>query len=364
MSNELQVLDQNVIVQAFSNKGGVNDLFERVAEQVRKEVPDVSTQKGRNAIGSLAMKVSKTKKLIEDSGKALVAEQKAQIKLIDDDRISVVKMFDQLRDEILSPRDAWEQAEKDRIAKHEQALTHIKEFLYPENLDVDSITLECNIAYVQKLPMGTMYEEFEDKIKLAKFEVLEALNNSLVSRKNFEAEQAEIEKQRIAEQERLQKERDEAIAKQAAENARIEAEQKAKAEADRIEAERQAEIDNANKARIEAEEREDKLKHEAEQAILREQQAKENAEKAAKQAEHDRELAIISERERIEREQKQKDEYEAKMEEQRKANIEHMRQVNNDILQALLETGITEDQAKDVIKAIAKNQVPHVSIKY
>ena len=54
------------------------------------------------------MKVSKSKTFIEKCGKELVADQKAQIKLIDDDRIATVKKFDELRNEILAPRDAWE----------------------------------------------------------------------------------------------------------------------------------------------------------------------------------------------------------------------------------------------------------------
>ncbi|MDN8336628.1 hypothetical protein QZK87_18380, partial [Acinetobacter baumannii] len=116
--NELQVLEQNVIVAAFAKRGGTDELYERIAQEVRSHVPDVSTKKGRDAIGSLALKISKSKTLIEKCGKELVAEQKAQIKVIDDDRISIVKKFDLLRDEVLAPRDAWEQAEKDRVAKH------------------------------------------------------------------------------------------------------------------------------------------------------------------------------------------------------------------------------------------------------
>ncbi|MCK4097573.1 hypothetical protein HCY64_16295, partial [Acinetobacter radioresistens] len=100
--NELQILEQNVIVAAFSKAGGTNELFERIAQEVRSHVPDVTTKKGRDAIGSLAMKISKSKTLIEKCGKELVAEQKAQIKVIDDDRISVVKKFDELRNEILA----------------------------------------------------------------------------------------------------------------------------------------------------------------------------------------------------------------------------------------------------------------------
>lgn len=61
---EVKILEQNVIVSAYATKGGINELFERVAQEVRKEVPDVTTDKGRKAIGSLAAKVSKSKKII------------------------------------------------------------------------------------------------------------------------------------------------------------------------------------------------------------------------------------------------------------------------------------------------------------
>ena len=353
MSNELQILNQNSIVTAFATKGGINELFERVAQEVRKEVPDITTKKGRDAIGSLAMKVSKSKKIIEDAGKALVAEQKAQIKLIDDDRIAVVKMFDALRDEVLAPRDAWEQAEKDRVAKHENAIKEITDFLLPENIDVDAEVLASNIRYLEKVPMGTMFEEYEEKIKIAKFETLESLRTALAAREKYEAEQAELERLRQAEQARLQCEHEERIAQQAAEQARIDAEQKAKAEIEKAEREKQ-----------EAIEREAKLKLEAEQAILREKQAKEDAERAAKQAEIDKQKAIEAERLRIEQQQKAEAEHQAKLEEQRKANIEHMRQINNDVLSQLVKAGISEDQAKAIITMIAKNEVPHVNIKY
>lgn len=353
MSNELQILNQNSIITAFATKGGINEIFERVAQEVRKEVPDITTKKGRDAIGSLAMKVSKSKKIIEDAGKALVAEQKAQIKLIDDDRIAVVKMFDALRDEVLAPRDAWEQAEKDRVAKHENAIKEITDFLLPENINVDAEVLASNIRYLEKVPMGTMFEEYEEKIKIAKFETLESLRTALAAREKYEAEQAELERLRQAEQARLQREHEERIAQQAAEQARIDAEKKAKAEIEKAEREKQ-----------EAIEREAKLKLEAEQAIIREKQAKEDAERAAKQAEIDKQKAIEAERLRIEQQQKADAEHQAKLEQQRKANIEHMRQINNDILSALLTSGISEEQAKEIIKMIAKKEVPHVSISY
>ena len=68
---ELEIADQNVVVAAFRKPGGTTELFERIAQEARSHVPDVTTKKGRDQIGSLAMKVSKSKTFIEKCGKEL-----------------------------------------------------------------------------------------------------------------------------------------------------------------------------------------------------------------------------------------------------------------------------------------------------
>jgi hypothetical protein len=337
---ELQVLDQNVIVAAFAKAGGTTELFERIAQEVRSHVPDVTTKKGRDAIGSLAMKVSKSKTLIEKCGKDLVAEEKARIKLIDDDRISVVKKFDDLRNEILAPRDAWEQAESDRVAKHEQAIDVIRipaSLAASADAEWKASTIKEAIATLESRVIDSSFEEYEEQAKLAKFETLETLRTALAAREKYEAEQAELERLRKAEQERQQREHEERIAREAAEKATREAEEKARAEAQRVEREQR-----------EAAEREARLKAEKEAAELRAAQAAE------------------TERKRIEAEQFAKAEAERKAEEARLANVEYMRSINSEAVKALCFAvpGLTEDMAKDVVRAIAKNSVPNVAIKY
>lgn len=344
--NELQVIDQNVIVAAFAKRGGTDELFEHIAQEVRSHVPDVTTKKGRDAIGSLAMKVSKSKTLIEKCGKELVAEQKAQIKLIDDDRIAIVKKFDALRDEILAPRDAWEKAEEDRVAKHTGAIRAIRS-LYDENTaNQEAHVIKGYIFDLEKLEVDSSFEEFEQEAKIAKFETLEKLRTALASREKYEAEQAELERLRKEQLEREQRERDERIAKEAADKARIEAEAKALAEQRRVEREKQEAQEKAEREKREAAEREARLIAEKEEAELRAQQA------------------AVMERQRIEREQAAKEEAERKAEEARLANVEHMRSINQEILNKLCAIGLDEGQAKAVITAIARNQIPNVSIKY
>lgn len=331
---ELEIADQNIVVAAFKTPGGTAELFERIAQEARSHVPDVTTKKGRDQIGSLALKISKSKTFIEKCGKGLVAEQKAQIKVIDDDRIATVKKFDELRNEILAPRDAWEQAEKDRVAKHEQFIAEIKEAADYAN-EVDSGGLKNRITFVEGKNIDSSLEEYEEQAKLAKFETLEVLRKALVEREKYEAEQAELERLRQAEILRQQQEREAQIAREAAEKATREAEEKARFEAERVQREKR-----------EAEQREARLKAEKEAAELRAVQAAEN------------------ERKRIEAEQFAQAEAERKAEEARLADKEHRRWINNEVLMALKEQGFDEAAAKKIIAAIAKNQIPHVSIKY
>lgn len=346
---ELQVLEQNVIAQAFAQAGGTDALFERIAEQARSFVPDVTTRKGREEIGSVAMKVSKSKTLTEKYAKDLVAEEKARIKLIDDDRIQFCKKMDSLRDEILAPRDAWEQAEKDRV----QAIQDKIAQLNPQFGSMISSDIKLDIEKIKNIEIDESFMEFQEKAKLTKFETLENLNQLLIQAEQREAEQAELERLRQAEQVRLQQERDAQIAREAAEKATREAEKKARFEADRVQREK-----------AESEQREARLIAEKEAAVLREQALKQKAIDDAKQAEIAKQQAIEAERQRIEAEQIAQAEAVRKAEEARQANQEHRKQICNEALKGLTDLGVDEEFGRMILNAINKNLVPHVSIKF
>ena len=333
---ELEIADQNIVVAAFRKPGGTTELFERIAQEARSHVPDVTTKKGRDQIGSLAMKVSKSKTFIEKCGKELVADQKAQIKLIDDDRIATVKKFDELRNEILAPRDAWEQAEKDRVEKHKSDIEKIRDFAHPSVLhDMPANRIAEQIRMLDVLEICPLFEEFEQEAKIAKLETLEALRAALASREKYEAEQAELERLRQAEILRQQQEREAQIAREAAEKATREAEEKARFEAERVQREK-----------AEAEQREARLKAEKEAAELRAVQAAEN------------------ERKRIEAEQAAKAEAERKAAEEREADQAHKKLICSEALKGLTDLGVSVDQGKAILNAINKGLVPHVSIKF
>ena len=373
MTTELQILEQNsnAIIEAFKTDGGAQSLFDRMAEQARSVVPDLSTDKGRKAIASMARKVASSKTAFDAHGKELKEQYTVITSKIDADRKLFRDQCDALRDEIRKPLTDWENADKERIARHEGTIKEITDLLLPENILVDSDVIASNIRWLEKVPMGTMFEEFEDRIKLAKFETLEKLRIAFDDKLKLETEQAELEALRQAEQLRIQQERDAQIALEAAKKAQREAEEKARLEAERVQHEK-----------IEAEQREAKLKHEAKQALIREQQLKEKAEQqarqaeidkalaieraeqAAKQAEHNKQLAVQAERERIERETKAKEEAERKEQEAREANKAHKKDVCDSILVELAKLSIDEKTGQDLIKAIYNNQIPNIKITF
>ena len=371
---EIQVLEQNsnAIVEAYKVDGGAQSLFDRIAEQARSVVPDLSTDKGRKAIASMARKVASSKTAFDAHGKELKEQYTVITSKIDADRKLFRDQCDALRDEIRKPLTDWEDAEKERIERHKAQIELICDSFLEANADCfPSDMISKVISNVESIVIDSSFEEFEDKAKLAKYETIDKLKALLSETVKREEHELEQEKLRIAEQERIQKERDEAIAFQASENARIEAENKAKAE-----------IEKAEREKHEAIEREENLKHEAEQALIREAQLKEQAEQqakqaeidkalsieraeqAAKQAEHNKQLAIQAERDRIEREVKAKAEAELKEQQVREANKAHKKAVCDSILVELAKLNIDEATGQNLIKAIYNNQIPNISIKF
>ncbi|MDO5925852.1 hypothetical protein [Acinetobacter baumannii] len=342
--NELQVLEQNVIVAAFGKENGIQELFNRMAEQARSIVPDVSTKKGRDAIASQAYKVSKSKTAVDNHGKDLVAGIKAQAAVIDRDRKAWRDQCDALRDEIRKPLDEWEKAEEDRIRSIKDRISNFD----AGRVDTFSTSdlIQTIISEVEATAIDESFAEFANEAAIKKDAALSSYKKSLEIALKREAEQVELERLRKSEQERLQREHEERIAHEAAERARLEAERKAKEEAERVEREKQEAIAKAEREKREAAEREARLVAEKEAAELRAQHAAE------------------AERKRIEAEQAAKLEAERKAEEARQANQAHRKKICNEALKGLLALGIDEAKGKEILQAINKGLVPHVSIKF
>lgn len=351
------------LAQKIYTTGGLAPFIERVADQVKGEVPDLSTKKGRARIASLAMQVSRSKTAVEKPGRDYLKHLKDQPKLVELELREFVQSMDALRDEVRAPLNEWEAAEKARVAAHEERLANIRGWFDPER-DYTSADLKDEIQYLTATSIADM-EEFVEQAALAKEATLKRMRNALPAIEAREAEQAELDRLRQDQAKREQEERERRIAEEAAARAKAEAEQAVKAERDaaiRRETELKAQAEQAQREAQAAAELAEQ------QAINARRQAEQDRIDAERRAEQQQQQAIEAERQRVAAEQlaqQQAVEKAQREAEAKAANVEHRKAINNAALLALMmNTGISEDQAKAVITAVAKGEISHMSINY
>lgn len=348
MSTELMELDSitEENAPAIYVAGGLQQFIDRVREEVAGEVPDLTTKKGRDRIASLAYSIARSKSAVEKPGRDYLRKLKEMPKVVETELREFVTAMDALRDQVRAPLNEYEAAEKERKQAHESKIDWLNN--WNDQLEhAPSEIIQQRMAEVEAVELGESWQEYEAEAARAKDKALTGLRELLASTGQREAEQAELERLRKEAAEREQAEREATIAREAAEKARQEqAEALAKAQAEkelaeqrRIAAEKQAELD-----RIEAEKRAEQERIDAEQ------RATEQAEAAA-QAERDR---IAAEQAQADAERKA-----------READREHQGNINRAAMEAIQQAaGLTDEQARAVIVAIIKGEVPSVTINY
>lgn len=308
------------------------DAYLATIREMAKEVPDVTTKKGRDRIGSLAQAISRSKTAIEKPGRAYLKHLKEAVRPAEKELKRFVDECDSIRDGVLKTRSDW-QEEQDRLAE-------IEKF----NAD-HAEALEMNAAFDKALA-----ERIESDHEIA------LLLNDKVDRDRAEAA-------RIAEQQRI--EHEQRIAREAEERAKREAEEKAQREREesaRREAELKAKAEQSERDRIaekERAEREAKQQQELSERLARE--AKEKAEREKQEAiEAERRKAQEAEQRRLAEEQRIKDELA-----QRTADENHRKRIGTEAVAALINVaGLTREQAISTFKAIKDGAVPHTNINY
>lgn len=302
MSEKELITAESINAMEVFADGGINKILAGIKAKAMEFVPDVSTDKGRKEIASMARKVSTSKVLLDNLGKDLVSDWKNKAKLVDSSRKLVRDTLDELRDSVRLPLTEWEEA---------KAAKEAAEALEKEISDAfDAAIAENDLFDRQKA-----IEEKETEI-LRQKEAEEA------------AKQAE-------ESERLRLAREDEIRKETAEKERQAAAQR--------EADAKAALEKAEKDRIAA----------IEQARIDKEKAVEEAERKAKE-----------EAERVERNRLVAEAEEKRRAAELAADKEHRAKINNAALSCLIGCGLSEETGKDLIKAIAHGEIAHITINY
>jgi hypothetical protein len=341
--NELVVVNP-VDIPALFEGGGCDPIVERLKKEAAKFKGDITTAKGRKEIASFARKFSSAKVYLDGLGKALSDEYRAKIAPINTERNKIEACCNELRDVIRKPLTDWEDAEKERVAKHEAAIQLINDQL---EVDIEDSSharrvLDSAIGIV----VDDAFEEFELAATKAKAAVIEQLEAKFIVLQNKEREAAEAERLEKERLEKEQKDREETIAREAAEKATKEAEEKARVEAE--EAERKV---NEERERLEKEKLEEKLKAETAEREQLEAKERHKAELDAKVKETE---------ERLKREEAE----ERAREEKKAANKAHRGKINRAAKESLVAQGFDDDDAEKIVTVIAQGLIDNITINY
>lgn len=331
-------------------KGGLLPFLEQVRQEVSTEVPDISTKKGRDRIASLAAKVSKSKKAVENPGRDYLKRLKEMPKVVEEELREFVRAMDALRDETRKPLTEWEEAEESRVAMHQASVDSLRVQPIEEMFAVDITAL---IESIDSIQIDERYEEFEAEAHRVKAATLATYREALTKREAYEKEQAELERLRAEQAAQAQREREQQLVREAEERARAEAAQAAQAE-------REAVIRREAEAKAQSEARERQLQQQAEAAEREKADAEKRAMQAAIDSTAKAEAAAAAERQRYLDEQKEV----ARQAAAREADQANKVAVLTAAKVALMQSGITEEQAREVVNLIRHGKVPKISITY
>lgn len=239
---------------AFISDDYINRLISDIRQKATSVVGDVNTVKGRGVYISMASTVRRTKTVIDDAGKALVAEMKKRPALVDASRKKIRDALDELAVEIRSPATQWEE-EKARLDAEEAAkkaaeelaakveLDHEMALLMNKDIDRDRAEKAAEAERQRIAHEEEIKRQAEEKAKCEAAELAQREIDAIAAR----------EREAILAKERAEREQKEATEK---------AEREARAAAEKAEADKQAAIDaERRKAQEEAE----RIRREAEE---------------------------------------------------------------------------------------------------
>lgn len=361
------VVIETLTPAVYSDPNGIESILSNLESKVRAVQTDISTPAGRAAVKSLAHQIARSKTALDDMGKELVADLKKQTGAVDAERKKVRDRLDALKDEVRGPLDDFEAAEKKRCEDHEATIQEMLALQKFDGAEPKPSVVQERIETLAVLN-NRAWQEFASRARAIHGGVFDALNEKREAAIKREADEAELVRLRAEQQARDQREREARIAADAAAKATREAEAKAARETQEAAARVAAEQRRADQARAEAVARAEKSERDAKTAAAKAAQDKKDA--AAKAARDRKVAADRAEANRlaaIEAERKRVADAEAKVKaeaERRERDAQHKTKIHTDAAIALMNAGLSKDDAKSAVVAIAKGEVPNIRISY
>lgn len=359
ISNDLVIsLPKAITAELFTNESEFDKLLNKIEAAVKNHVADVTTKKGREAIGSLARKVSSTKVVLDNAGKDLTEAWRTQTKSVNDARNRIKDKLDALRDQVRQPLTDWENAEKSRIEGHEQRLQRLQEIASTTfGRTTEELSRLKDELAGQDMTAGA-WDEFHGTACIVHGAAVDTVTRLIVEAEKREAEKAELEALRAEKEER------DRIDREKEELDRLDREAKEKEERDRQAEEKRlqdiadAEARAREQAELEAKERAEKAERDAKEAVERAEREKQEA---IEKAEREKQEAIEAAA-RAEEERKRNEEDERR---RREADEQNRKAIIGDVLEDVIQAAhISLETAEIIVTAIATHRVRHTQINF
>jgi len=350
------IIEQNPVIVLLEPEK-FDAFYAYLEKEVEAFVPDLTTEKGRKAIGSLAYKIARSKTAIDEAGKKLNEDARKKIKVVDLARAQVWDKIEALQTKARKPLTDWEDAEKARKEKVEDELARIRAAGIVSILDNSEDIAETLAGMKAHAIDPDVFQEDAERGQMMLDHTIATLEAALVRVQKEETDRAELERLRKAEDERLEKER-------LAEEQRLEDERKRQEEEARAqrEKEEQEAVERAKKEAADnaARAAEEKAKADQDARDRAHQEEVDRLKKEAEDAQAEADRAAKAEADR-----KAEVEAEAAAARRRAADVAHRATIMKAAKEALMSHGsIPEDAARAIVLAIARGQIPHVTITF
>ena len=345
----------------FSADDKVEKVIADVRAAIRSTVTDLTTRKGRDAIASLAAKVSKSKTYLDDEGKKLVEDQKRELAVIDKRRKKIRDELDLLRDEARKPLTDWEAAQAALKERDEAILASLSAHGF--NGLEPSGEIVAKAGEIKTIALPEDYSLDRDAAEAARAATMQVLRNMFQTAKQREDEAAELAKLRAEAAEREAKEAEEKAIRDAEAKVLRERQEQADREA---EASRLA----AEQARLETEAAERREKEAVERAQREADERIAAAQREADERVRSAENAARIEREKVEadrlaREQAEADRLRQEAEEKaRREADEQRRETVFDEIEAALIAMSGNATPHAIAEALVSGQIPHCTVNF
>jgi hypothetical protein len=188
-------------VDALRSKESVQPIIDRVRREATSEVLDVNQKKDRERMGSLGRSVSTSKTTLIKAIKAAISDMEAKVKDVKATCKYAEEELNQIRDEVLAPRKAWEE-EQERIkkAREEEMLgriDNIREMGNPNNAG-DLSALKETANALEAMPITKdHFEEFLGDALAARDDALKSINNAIIAQVEEEARNKALKEQEL-----------------------------------------------------------------------------------------------------------------------------------------------------------------------